>query len=129
MSSPVFLTLLCEMTETATTDQVKSVPVSAPGTWRVNSIYLVDNDGVTADAANVTDLSVETGGAVEIASWDTTTGQDGTLTAKTPVAMTLLDTAAARHFDQGDALVFKKTDAGTGQGTTAFFAVTLEQVR
>lgn len=129
MSSPVFLTILCEMTETATTDEVKSVPVSGPGDWKVNAIYLVDNDGIAEDAANVTDLSVETAGAVEIASWDTTTGQDGTLTAKTPVSMALLATPDDRQFSQGDAIVFKKTDAAAGQGTTAFFSVILEQVR
>lgn len=126
MSSPVFSVVECPFTEAAAADEVKSRVVATPGTHRVVAIWVVDNDGITLDGTNFTDLSVETAGGTEIASQSTIAT---TLVAKTPVSVTLLGTPIDREFSQGDGMVFKKTDSGTGQAVEGSIAVLLEQVR
>ncbi len=126
MSSPVFSTVECDFEEAAGTSEVKSRTVVAPGTHRVVAIWVVDNDGITLDGTNFTDLSVETAAAVEIASQSTIAT---TLVAKTPVNQALLGTPINREFSAGDAIVFKKTDSGSGAAVTGSIVVLLEQVR
>ncbi|KKN69842.1 hypothetical protein LCGC14_0436660 [marine sediment metagenome] len=127
MPSPVFTVVECPFTEAAGVDEVKSRVVTVPGTHRVVKVFVVDNDGITLDASDFTVLSVETAAAVEIATFSTVAT---TLVAKTPVDVALTGTPIALEFDQGDSIVFLKTDTGaTGVAVEGSIAVLLEQVR
>lgn len=94
---------------------------------RIVSAYLVPDQDVAADAANTTTLALKTGanvaGLATLDDHDTTTGQEGALTAGTPVQ---LEAAVGTEIDAGDLIAFTKTDAGTGKAFSG--AVVLELI-
>ena len=106
------------------------IPTTAAGTddqhmlWKVpaafviTSVFFTDYTGIAADATNVTTLAVSKGTSTVIADWDTTTGADGALTAKTPQSIPI--EAGEDELAADDVLFFSKADAASGKGIDGF---------
>jgi hypothetical protein len=62
---------------------------TAPRNFRIDSIELISDATYTQDAANVYSLAVLLAGARTVGTWNTTTGQQGTITAAVPAAVPL----------------------------------------
>lgn len=84
-----------------------------------SSVKIVPHVSVSAHAANVMLFELLNGSDV-IADWDTTTGQEGALTAGTPAAMTAgAATGKLLEVADGSCLIFKGTKGGTGPAYAA----------
>ena len=97
------------------------------GTWLIKSCHLMPDDSVTQHASNVTEITLDNvTQSVELHSHDTTTGQEGTLTAGTIVAVTV--PAAGRYIEEGDILAMEKADGGSGAAFEGSYELLLEEV-
>lgn len=107
-----------------------TIPTTAAGTddqhmlWRVpaafviTAVYFTDYTGIAADGTDKTTLAVSKGASTVIADWNTDSGADGALTAKTPASVPIESGQA--DLAAGDVLFFSKTDAGSGKGIDGF---------
>lgn len=78
----------------------------------VKRVSYINPTGLAADAANTFNLKISDGTNVA-ANWDTTTGQQGTLTANTGVEFALTATLANRTISGGEYVTLDLDETGT----------------
>ena len=91
---------------------VKLWKVPAGRSFRVTRAFYNNPTGLAQDAANTFNIKI-LNAALVAASWDTTTGQQGTLTADTPVDLVLSATDANRVLPAGTVLSLFLDETGT----------------
>lgn len=111
-------------TVAAGTDATRYHTSRLPGKWYIVEAWLEPDVDVADDATNVTDISFNNG-ATELASHDTTTGEDGAITGGTPIDFTPAE-GSARVVADGDQLKLIKTDGGSGKAFSGSLVVLLE---
>ena len=79
---------------------------------KVTSVQYLNVTGLAQDAANTFNISLRQGSVV-VADWDTTTGQEGTITADTHMNLTLSATAADLIIEPNEVLSLVLTETGT----------------
>ena len=112
----------------AGTDQVWYLSNNSGFSWEVVTMTFVPDTNRTAHDTNYTDISVEAPSGTEVASEQTTTGDTGNLTAGTPLALAQT-TSGPIEVDDGEAIAFKKTDAGTGLALDGAFVLWCREIR
>ena len=116
-------------TTAAAADALAHHRLGLPGTWRIESAYLMPDIAVAAHASNGSTLALQTGankaGLATRASHNTLTGGDGALSEGVPVSLTPATTV---EVDQGELLALSKVDAASGQAFRGSIAVTLLRV-
>lgn len=118
--------LRIDITGAAGTSLTRYETFTLPGKWYLKEAWIEVDTSITADATNVTDISWNNG-STELFSWDTTTGQDGSLTAGTRVDALPSTDGTARVISNGDQLKFIKTDGGSGKAFTGALVLLLEE--
>ena len=107
------LDIVYELDAATTTLGVFYAVMTLPGSYLITAARFIPNPTSTAGATNTTTLTL-TNGATTIGAWDTTTGQDGTLTAGTDVAFPLDGTGSQLVLAQNDVLKLTKSIAAAG---------------
>ncbi len=79
---------------------------------KITSVQYLNVTGLAADASNTFVIALKQGSVV-VADWDTTTGQEGTVTADTHMNMTLSSTAADLIIEIDEILSVVLTETGT----------------
>lgn len=94
-----------------TTVKLWTVPSGFEG-LKITRVWYNNPTGLAADAANTFNIQI-TDGTNVAANWDTTTGQQGTLTADTPVDLVLSATEANRFISSGEHVTLFLDETGT----------------
>jgi hypothetical protein len=79
----------------------------------IDSVDILSEAGVTANASNFVNIKLVKGASTVVANWSTETGQEGTMTAATFHDMTMTATAADARLAVGDTLKLFCDESGT----------------
>ena len=80
--------------------------------FRLDRVWYNNPTGLAADAANYFNVIVQKG-SITMANWSTETGQEGALSADTPVELAKSATDADLVADGGDVISLKLDETGT----------------
>lgn len=94
---------------------------------KVISAQYLNVTGLAQDASNTFNIALKQGSVV-VADWDTTTGQEGTITADTHMNMTLSATPADLIIEPNEVLALALTETGTASLPAGQIEVTLLQL-
>lgn len=88
---------------TAADSTTKLWTVPAGRSFKIDRVWYNNPTGLVADPTNTVNIKI-TDGTNIAAKWDTTTGQEGALTANTPVTLTLSTNGAFLTLSAGEVL-------------------------